>query len=318
MKIPKILDKKFYRGIDTLRALSVILVVIGHVCYGNGSELDKLHLGAIGVDIFFVISGFLITTLICKELACSRRFDLKAFFIRRAFRILPVVFLFSSLLFVIDCFYGLRISPNAYFSGLFFYKNLTDFSLCWENGHLWSLSVEEQFYIFFPTLFFYFGMKKYKKILLLLLIIIPVFNMIHYNDVVPRGLIHNIVALFANMFGLATYCILIGSIGALFLFKAAHKLEFLTNLKLKSIWTLVLLVLVVYSAFPEINLDLIPNFLYKIILGIGVLLIILLNLSNEHSSFFWDNPILIFYLQLKILKKILLLSPSQTILLGHY
>jgi len=294
MVIPRILDKKYYRGLDTLRALSLLLVVISHVNFGNGNLLDKLHLGAIGVDLFFVISGFLITTLICKELAASGGFDLKAFFIRRIFRILPVVFLFSLVLFLVDCVYGLLISPNAYFSGLFFYKNLTNFTTHWENAHLWSLSVEEQFYIFFPTLLFYVGVDKYRKWLLSFLMIIPVFNIIHFNGVLPRGFIHNIVAVFANMFGLATYCILIGSLGALFLFKATDKLEFLTNLKMKSIWSLLLLLLVIFSSFPEFNFDFIPNFLYKIILGIGVLLIILLKLSNEHSSVFWENPILVY------------------------
>jgi hypothetical protein len=67
------------------------LVVLSHIFFNDGSVIDKLHLGAIGVDVFFVISGFLITTLICKELAIKGEFNLKAFFVRRAFRILPVV-----------------------------------------------------------------------------------------------------------------------------------------------------------------------------------------------------------------------------------
>ena len=165
------IDQDYFYGLDSLRALSVLLVIIGHIYYNDGSFVDKLHLGAVGVDVFFVISGFLITTLIIKELKKNGKFDVKSFFLRRAFRILPVVFLFSLVLLLIDLIYGIGISLNSYLSGLFFYKQLTNFSDFWFNAHLWSLSVEEQFYIIFPSLLFVFGSKTYLRILFIFLIL---------------------------------------------------------------------------------------------------------------------------------------------------
>jgi peptidoglycan/LPS O-acetylase OafA/YrhL len=295
MSIPKIIDKNYFLGLDTLRALSLLLVISGHVFFNDGSTLDKLQLGAIGVDVFFVISGFLITTLICKELATKGEFNLKAFFVRRAFRILPVVFLFSLVLLIIDLIYDLGISVNGYLSGLFFYKQLTNFTLFWQNGHLWSLSVEEQFYIIFPSMLFVFGREKYLKILIVFLIVIPVFNIVHFNALINRGFIHNLVAVFANVFSLGTYLIIIGSIGALLLFKNPSIFDLVYKVKNKSFISAVLFFLLILVATPQMNLSYIPNFVYKIFLGISVLIIILINISAERGNlFFWDNPLLVY------------------------
>src|ERR1700761_1103112 len=66
-KIPEILDQKYYRGLDGLRGISVILVLIDHSL--TGTHFQRVaHLGNMGVEIFFVISGFLITTLLLKDL----------------------------------------------------------------------------------------------------------------------------------------------------------------------------------------------------------------------------------------------------------
>jgi peptidoglycan/LPS O-acetylase OafA/YrhL len=149
---PKILE------IQGLRALAAILVLIFHAKLISG--------GFIGVDIFYVISGFLITGLLLKELKTTGRISLKAFYLRRSKRLLPASFL---VLFVTAIFAWLVLPPisrgsigrdliatTLYISNYLF--------AWWENDyqnlnatpspfiHYWSLAVEEQFYIFWPLL----------------------------------------------------------------------------------------------------------------------------------------------------------------------
>lgn len=149
---------KYRSEIDGLRALAVIPVILFH------SGLELFSGGFIGVDVFFVISGYLITTIIISEIF-QERFSLINFYERRARRILP------ALLFV--CIITLLVSPfflgseqifdlgqtlfsiSVFASNYFFYSEIdyfNEFSLFNPLLHTWSLAVEEQFYIFFPLL----------------------------------------------------------------------------------------------------------------------------------------------------------------------
>ena len=90
-------------SLDGLRAFSVLLVLIGHVAATQGAPLwlDKpaiTSLGNIGVRFFFLISGFLITTLLLREHARTGRIDLGQFYLRRAYRILPAAFAYIGLI----------------------------------------------------------------------------------------------------------------------------------------------------------------------------------------------------------------------------
>ena len=166
--------------IDVLRAISVISVIIFH--------LDKnfFPLGYLGVDIFFVISGYLITKIIIKDLE-NKKFSFKNFYLRRIRRILPafLVVLFATLLFTFPILLtsDFKVFIESMIASLGFFPNI----YFWITGgyfgtndelkpllHLWSLGVEEQFYLFFPIIFFLIFHKFAKlinKILSILLII---------------------------------------------------------------------------------------------------------------------------------------------------
>ena len=150
-------SKSAYRAdIDGLRALAVLPVVLYHAGIAGFSG------GFVGVDIFFVISGFLIAGIIAREVD-EGRFSLWHFYERRARRILPA--LFALVLFVLAAASALFLPgdfedvPKSALAALFFLGNLWFFS---QTGyfqgaaetmpllHTWSLGVEEQFYIFFP------------------------------------------------------------------------------------------------------------------------------------------------------------------------
>ena len=159
--------------IDTLRALAVIAVIIYHAkIYLFGSLIFPG--GFLGVDIFFIISGYLITSIILKELIEKESFSFKSFYKKRVRRILPAllfvmlvsipfswIYLFPTDLvnFSKSILYSLGFGSNFYFhfSGL---EYGSPEGLLKPFLHTWSLSVEEQYYILFPiglvTVFKYF------------------------------------------------------------------------------------------------------------------------------------------------------------------
>ena len=151
--------------IDGLRAIAVLAVIFYHAqLIFFGETIFKG--GFIGVDIFFVISGYLITSLILKELEHTGKFSFSYFYERRARRILPALIVViilslpfgwfyllpeSFIEFLKSIFYSLGFSSNFYFhySGL---QYGTEDGLFKPLLHTWSLSVEEQYYIFFPII----------------------------------------------------------------------------------------------------------------------------------------------------------------------
>ena len=160
---------KYRREIDGLRAIAVTPVVLFH------AGLSVIGGGFLGVDIFFVISGFLITSILIEEIE-SGKLSILNFYERRARRILPAAYLVIAAVFVFSLFY---VFPRDYLrlarsiiSVVFFYSNflfmgrLDYFAPSAEVQpllHTWSLAVEEQFYVFFPLLLLLF-FKQFNKI----------------------------------------------------------------------------------------------------------------------------------------------------------
>ena len=169
--------------IDGLRAIAVVSVIIYHaqVYFFNQRILEG---GFIGVDIFFVISGYLITSIIYMELVTTGTFSFKHFYERRIRRILPVLLVVilvslpiawiyllphSFIDFSKSILYSLGFSSNVYFwySGQ---QYGAESSLLKPFLHTWSLSVEEQYYILFPMIFFV-TFRYFKKYLIHILVI---------------------------------------------------------------------------------------------------------------------------------------------------
>ena len=152
----KFMELKYRSEIDGLRALAVFPVVFFHAGF------DLFSGGYVGVDIFFVISGYLITSLILKDLN-NRNYSLSNFYERRARRILPALFLIFFFISILSFLFLTRSELSSYFkslvSSLFFYSNFFFWKVSpyFESTadsqlllHTWSLSIEEQFYIIFP------------------------------------------------------------------------------------------------------------------------------------------------------------------------
>ena len=159
----------FEPALDGIRGIAVLVVVLHHFAPDIlGHSLSWLTAGHLGVDLFFVLSGFLITALLLNENTANGRVSFRRFYRRRAFRLLPALtlFLFGHVLFVLTA--DIQANPlflqravtakdeiasllAAQFFTLNWLGEFGDFRIVIGLGHLWSLSVEEQFYIAWPA-----------------------------------------------------------------------------------------------------------------------------------------------------------------------
>ena len=143
-------------SLDGLRALSIFLVVCLHslqrisLSHSVGTVWFGLFNGASGVFIFFEISGFLITTLLLEEHRKRGSISLRGFYLRRAFRILPPLYLYIACATLLGMGGRLTLSWRSVLSAMFFFHNLYAPGKMWQLEHLWSISVEEQFYLVWP------------------------------------------------------------------------------------------------------------------------------------------------------------------------
>jgi peptidoglycan/LPS O-acetylase OafA/YrhL len=177
-------DKRIF-GLDLMRALAIIFVVLGH----GGSMLEKANTNfpcirlIDGVELFFVLSGFLIGSILIKKFINGDSFGPKTiinFWIRRWFRTLPNYYLIL-VLNIIVIYFGIRTGDLSNFNWkflLFLHNFSNGFSgFFWES---WSLSIEEWFYIFFPIILFIFytilkQFKVSKKLIFLYAILLFLF-----------------------------------------------------------------------------------------------------------------------------------------------
>ena len=143
--------------LDGLRTVAVTLVLVYHVA--RTEELSFLPGGFVGVDLFFVLSGFLITSLLLREHRTSGRIDLKRFYVRRLWRLYPALILVSAVVAVVfACFPGTfgmeAASPVealvALAYGMSWWSGLEIEGGPYLLGLTWSLSVEEHFYLLWP------------------------------------------------------------------------------------------------------------------------------------------------------------------------
>lgn len=180
-------------GLDGIRAIAVLIVLVAHMGF------EHIVPGGFGVTIFFFISGFLITRLLLAESESKGQIGLKNFYLRRFVRLYPALLFMifgSMLLFAVLGFGG----PPAIQLGaaIFYFTNFLHVSLEVFNNpdpfmpwtHLWSLAVEEHFYLIFP-LFMVLCRRNWKRaasLLALLLILAPLWrSFIYFGTSIPSG-----------------------------------------------------------------------------------------------------------------------------------
>src|SRR5690554_5515757 len=178
------MKKQYYAHVDGLRALAVLSVILFHL------DFALIGGGYVGVDIFLVISGFLITLLLRKEVRATGTLRLGEFYIRRIKRILPALlvvlaasFLFSALIFspnYLQTIAGSIFSALFGLSNLYFWFEADYFDTSTKLKpflHTWSLGVEEQFYLFWSLSLFIIYRLKVSKIIFPFIVLAILFSL---------------------------------------------------------------------------------------------------------------------------------------------
>ena len=208
-RVPRIAGR--IPSLDGLRALSIGLVVLGHVMGTRGftapAELGHWQLGNFGVRVFFVISGFLITSLLLEETDRTGRISLGQFYLRRVFRIFPAFYALLAVLFVLEQVGWIELRPGDLLAGATYLTNYHH-DRSWYAGHLWSLSVEEQFYLVWPAILVFAGTRRGLRLAVVVLLVAPVLR-------IALGFVPSLRAGIGETFptvadALATGCLLAG------------------------------------------------------------------------------------------------------------
>lgn len=282
-----------YPSLNGLRAISIFFVICYHLSIQNNlfkeafqykllqPIINLIRDGSLGVNIFFVISGFLITSILLNEKNNSQTISFKFFYIRRTLRIFPAYFFYLGILFVLQLTSIIHIDNESWLTSITYTKYL-NIKLDWITAHAWSLSIEEQFYLCWPLLFLGGGkiIKWTAGIIVMLVPIIKLGTACHYLP------LNNSLSLFMRIDAIATGCLI-----------ALNKDELLKILKpyFKSIFYMSLLGLYFLIYLPSLNeklnlhLDLIISVFGSTIGTIGNILIgiiLLYSVFGHRGSWF--------------------------------
>lgn len=173
-------------SLDGLRAFAVIIVMMLHAHFQLGKN------GIIGVDMFFALSGFLITTLLLEENRATNHISLKTFYIRRTFRLFPALYFMLSVISVYAFFFTTGTTQEIVFKEIFA-SSIYICNICYIwgikqmiLGHTWSLGVEEQFYFIWPLIIILFlRFFSTYKLQVTLFFFIPIIWIIKFTNQFP-------------------------------------------------------------------------------------------------------------------------------------
>jgi peptidoglycan/LPS O-acetylase OafA/YrhL len=137
-------------ALDGVRALAIAFVIASHCV--SGLATIGIILGHLGVTIFLVLSGYLITNVMLSDEHRNGSLRIGRFYARRALRILPALYVFLAALAILGSAGTLPMPDRqTWLASILYYRNLSGHG--WDTGHLWSLSLEEQFYLTWPVAF---------------------------------------------------------------------------------------------------------------------------------------------------------------------
>jgi peptidoglycan/LPS O-acetylase OafA/YrhL len=172
-------------SLDGLRAISIFLVVISHLLSTKDFVITRAIVGkwfpngALGVRIFFVISGFLITNLLIRELEAKNFIHLTKFYFRRTLRIFPPYYFYLTLIIILSVTDWISLVPGDVIHGLTYTINYHP-ERSWSIAHGWSLSVEEQFYLLWPATLLLLGKRRGLWMACSLIVLCPVIRLGYY------------------------------------------------------------------------------------------------------------------------------------------
>ena len=280
--------------IDGLRAIAVLSVVFFHSNI-KPFEINFFSGGYLGVDIFFIISGYLITNIILNELKKNNKFRYLSFFEKRSRRILPI--LFFAIILSLPLSYFVLLPSNlldyskSLFSVIFFYSNIhfiaSDYydveAILKPLLHTWSLSIEVQFYFLYPFflvfLFKYF--EKYITIIFSILIFLSIFYAHFLGSIDPSKNFYILTSRIWELFA--------GSMISIVQLSNPHKKNTYSNLE--NYYSIIGMCLILISIFYFDSKTLHPSLL-TLIPAIGVVLVIYFSNQKYFVTKILSNRIL--------------------------
>ncbi len=295
---------KLLNHIQFLRGISVLLVFFYHL------KLEYFNLGFLGVDIFFVISGFVITSIIHNEFEKTKKINFLNFYKKRFKRIYPVlIFIISMIMILVVFFQPLDLFLNnlkVYFFSLFgvsnfyYYFSKKDyFDTVFDDplAHTWSLGVEEQFYIIFPLFLFY--LLKYntliKNIYFLIFLIFIGYGFTNYfQEDIKLTFYHPLLRFWEFLFGTLTFFLSKkfkfrdNYLSIFVFFLLIFLIIFFKNISLPNIIMITCVLSSIFILIYKKN----ENKLYNLIVE-NKFLVFLGNIS--YSFYLWHLPIIYFY-----------------------
>ncbi len=167
-------------SLDGLRAFAVLAVILDHSHTPLLRHVPFLRSGGQGVAVFFVLSGFLITHLLLKELNRTSTVNLKKFYFRRTFRIFPPFYVFLAAVAVLMVVAHLPVTWGHLAAAATYSWNYVPLPENWPLGHCWSLSLEEQFYLLWPASMVYFSKRTNLRIALAVILLSPISRVVTY------------------------------------------------------------------------------------------------------------------------------------------
>ena len=262
----------YFSKLDSLRFIAFFLVIWHHAFSNSFSDISNNHViqtiidqltitGGIGVHIFFVISGFLITFLILSEEKLNGKINIPFFYVRRFLRIWPLYYLIVVLgIFVLpNLFETLRFEGNIPKNLLF----LNNYDMLHTNSNVgiaWSVAIEEQFYFVWPLLFLLFKNKKVLSTISIILFILS-----------TKFAVENPTQAYFHTFGNLRF-LMMGCIGAFLYSKYEQKVKGLSVMKPQKIYFAIIISLffIVFSSFSStisfISLIVLPlTYLYFVV-----------------------------------------------------
>jgi peptidoglycan/LPS O-acetylase OafA/YrhL len=179
--------KGYIPTLDGWRAVAILGVMASHAGHsysaalGRESIFDRFALGTHGVNLFFAISGLLITSRLLEEWDNSGSLSLRRFYVRRAFRILPPALLYLSCVALLGILGLLPVVREELVAATLFFRNylppiLGAHGAGFFTSHYWSLGVEEHFYLFWPALLLFAGRKRALPVAIAIAVLIAVWR----------------------------------------------------------------------------------------------------------------------------------------------
>jgi peptidoglycan/LPS O-acetylase OafA/YrhL len=190
-------------SLDGLRAISIAFVLVAHLTTprhiaGGLSPLAPLaKLGEFGVRVFFVISGYLITSILLAELQHKAWIFLPRFYFRRVLRLFPAAYFYILVIAVLAAKHFVTLERWDLIAAVTYTMNYHD-ARTWSLGHLWSLAIEEQFYLLWPLTLRTLGQARSTRFLIALVVVAPflrlaspyvgpAFNFLVWSDALATG-----------------------------------------------------------------------------------------------------------------------------------